>query len=104
MLYAKNLPAWERLARIIASALAVAASFYFFSGNTALLLAASAVGFALTGLVDWPRMAIMLAGAVLGYWLGAHYSQKIPQTAVRRIVIAVGLTISAAMFWRLLRS
>jgi hypothetical protein len=59
MLYAKNLPAWERLARIIASALAVAASFYFFSGNTALLLAASAVGFALTGLVGFCPMCAM---------------------------------------------
>jgi hypothetical protein len=59
MLYAKNLPAWERLARIIASALAVAASFYFFSGNTALLLAASAVGFALTGLVGFCPMCAL---------------------------------------------
>lgn len=62
----------------------------------------AAIFFAISGLVDWPRMGIMLGGAVLGYWLGAHYSQKIPQSAVRRIVIAVGLTISAAMFWKLL--
>lgn len=58
--------------------------------------------FALTGLVDWPRMAVMLAGAVLGYWLGAHYSQKIPQAMVRGIVVAVGLVISLAMFWKML--
>ena len=63
----------------------------------------AAVYFAFTGLVDWPRMFIMLLGALLGYWLGSHYSQKIPQIAVRRIVIAIGLTISAAMFWKLLR-
>jgi uncharacterized membrane protein YfcA len=44
----------------------------------------------------------MLIGAVLGYWLGAHYSQKIPQGMVRGIVVTVGLVISAAMFWKLL--
>ncbi len=62
----------------------------------------AAVFFALTGLVDWPRMAVMLGGAVIGYWLGAHYSQKIPQAAVRGIVVAVGLLISASMFWKML--
>ena len=64
----------------------------------------AAVYFAFTGLVDWPRMFIMLLGALIGYWVGAHYSQKIPEAAVRRIVITVGLTISAAMFWQLVRS
>ena len=58
--------------------------------------------FVISGLVDWPRAGIMLIGAVLGYWLGAHYSQKIPQAMVRGIVVAVGLVISAAMFWKLL--
>lgn len=69
----------------------------------AIINGTAAVFFAVTGLVDWPRMGIMLAGALSGYWLGAHYSQKIPQAAVRRIVIGVGLTISAAMFWKLIR-
>ena len=63
----------------------------------------AAVYFAFTGLVDWPRMFVMLIGALMGYWFGAHYSQKIPAAAVRHIVIAVGLTMSAAMFWKLLR-
>ena len=58
--------------------------------------------FVISGLVDWPRAGIMLIGAVLGYWLGAHYSQKIPQPMVRGIVVTVGLVISAAMFWKLL--
>lgn len=64
--------------------------------------ATASVYFALSGLVDWPRAAIMLAGALIGYWLGAHYSQKIPQAAVRTIVIGVGLAISAGMFWKLM--
>ncbi|MES2707557.1 MAG: sulfite exporter TauE/SafE family protein [Verrucomicrobiota bacterium] len=58
--------------------------------------------FALTGMVNWPRAMIMLAGAIPGYWLGAHFSQKIPQPAVRAFVIFTGLTISALMFWKML--
>ncbi len=59
--------------------------------------------FALSGLVDWPRMLVMLTGAVAGYWLGAHWSQKIPQAAVRGIVVGVGLAISALLFLKMLR-
>ena len=68
----------------------------------AIINGTAAVYFAFAGLVDWPRMFIMLAGALIGYWLGAHYSQKIPQAAVRRIVIAVGLSISVVMFWKII--
>ncbi len=65
--------------------------------------ATASLYFALSGLVDWPRAAIMVAGALLGYWLGAHYSQKIPQATVRTLVVAIGLAISAALFYKLLR-
>lgn len=57
----------------------------------------AAVFFAITGLVDWPRMAVMLVGAVAGYWLGAHFSQKIPQAAVRAIVVGTGCTLTVVM-------
>lgn len=68
----------------------------------AVINATASVYFALSGLVDWPRAAIMILGALIGYWLGAHFSQKIPQAAVRSIVVSVGLVISAIMFWKLL--
>jgi hypothetical protein len=68
----------------------------------AVINATASVYFALCGLVNWPRAAIMILGALIGYWLGAHYSQKIPQAAVRSIVVIVGLVISAMMFWKLL--
>lgn len=62
----------------------------------------ASIYFALSGMVDWPRALIMLLGAVPGYWLGAHFSQKIPQPAVRAFVVFVGLGISALMFWKML--
>ena len=54
--------------------------------------------FAVAGIVDWPKAGVMTAGALAGYYLGAHYSQRIPQQQVRRIIMGVGLTISAVMF------
>jgi hypothetical protein len=60
MFYLKNLYTWERLARIIAGAMAVAASLYLLSGTVAILAAASAAGIALTGLVGFCPMCAMV--------------------------------------------
>ena len=51
-------------------------------------------------LIDWPRAGIMTVGALLGYLVGSHYSQRIPQARVRQIVTAVGLVIAAVSFWK----
>jgi uncharacterized membrane protein YfcA len=42
----------------------------------------------------------MALGALLGYYLGAHYSQRIPQHRVRQLITAIGLVLSAAMFYQ----
>lgn len=63
----------------------------------------AAMWFIASGLIDWPRAAILTVGAVGGYFLGAHYSQRVPQKIVRHAITAVGLAISAAMFWRQFR-
>ena len=65
-------------------------------------LIAAAV-FVASGLVDWPKAGVMTVGAVVGYFLGAHFSQRVPQRRVRRIITGIGLTISLAMFWQRLR-
>ena len=64
----------------------------------------AAVMFIAGGLVDWPKAGVMTIGAVAGYFLGSHYSQKIPQLWVRRMVLAIGFTISAITFYRQFRS
>lgn len=65
----------------------------------------AAVWFAVSGLIDWPRdwprVAVMAGGALAGYYLGATYSQKLPQKAVRTMITAIGLLITAVMFWKL---
>jgi uncharacterized membrane protein YfcA len=60
----------------------------------------AALWFIVSGLIDWPKMAIMSVGALVGYFLGAHYSQRIPQQRVRLLINVIGLTISAVMFYR----
>jgi uncharacterized membrane protein YfcA len=56
--------------------------------------------FIAAGLIDWTRAGIMTVGAVIGYFLAAHYSQQISQKRVRRIITAVGLVISAVTFYK----
>jgi uncharacterized protein len=63
----------------------------------------AAVWFVWSGLIDWPKAGVMSIGALGGYFLGAHFSQRLPQQAVRRLVTGIGLTISAIMFYRQFR-
>ncbi len=60
----------------------------------------AAIWFITAGLIDWPKTAVMTIGAIAGYYLGSHYSQRISQQRVRQIVTAIGFAISAAMFYR----
>jgi uncharacterized membrane protein YfcA len=53
--------------------------------------------FIASGQIDWPRAAVMTVGAVAGYFIGAHYSQRVPQRLVRTTVIIVGLSVSAVL-------
>ena len=59
--------------------------------------------FVVSGLIDWPKAAVMTVGAIAGYFLGAHFSQRLPAKVVRGFITAVGLAISAVMFWRQFR-
>ena len=55
--------------------------------------------FILAGLVHWPKAGVMTAGALLGYFLGSHYAQRIPQQRVRQIITVIGFFISAVTFY-----
>lgn len=56
--------------------------------------------FIASGLVDWPRAAVMTLGAMIGYYIGSHFAQRIPQRHVRWLINGIGLTISAVMFYK----
>jgi uncharacterized membrane protein YfcA len=60
--------------------------------------AAAVLIFIVAGAVRWPQCVVMIAGALLGGWFGAHYAQKADPRTVRVVVIAVGLVMSAYYF------
>ncbi len=57
------------------------------------------ITFIIAGAVVWKQGVVMIAGAVLGGYLGAHYALKLPQAWIRSFVIAVGTGMSAYFFW-----
>jgi uncharacterized membrane protein YfcA len=70
----------------------------------AFLINAIAAGyFIYKGLILWPAAGIVAAGAIAGGYSGAHFSQKVPQLAVRFSITAIGLLITAVMFYKQLR-
>ena len=60
----------------------------------------AALWFIWAGLIDWPRAAVMTVGALAGYFLGAHYSQRIPQARVRQLITAIGFIIAGVTFYK----
>ena len=54
--------------------------------------------FIVKGAVYWPQAIIMVAGAVIGGYFGAHYAQKLPQQWVRVSVIVVGAGMTMFFF------
>jgi len=65
-----------------------------------LINAVAAAWFICAGLIDWPKAAMMTAGALAGYYLGSHYSQRIPPNRVRQIITAIGFLLSAVTFYK----
>ncbi len=63
----------------------------------------AAVWFVVSGLIDWPKAGVMTGGALVGYFLGAHYSQRITQKRLRQMIIGIGMGISILMFYRGMR-
>ena len=58
------------------------------------------LAFVSKGIIYWRHAGVMLAGAVLGGYFGAHFAQKMKQQHVRWIVIAIGLGMSSYFFWK----
>jgi uncharacterized membrane protein YfcA len=60
----------------------------------------AAVYFVWADLVQWPEAIVMMIGSTIGYYGGAALAQKIPQSQVRILIAMIGLSLSAAFFWR----
>ena len=58
------------------------------------------ITFIVNGAVVWKPGAVMIAGALLGGYFGAHYAQKLPPAFIRAFVIAVGTGMTIYFFWK----
>lgn len=62
--------------------------------------AVAVVLFIIARAVLWPQALVMMGGAILGGYAGAHYAQKLRQKTVRYIVITIGLAMTVYFFWK----
>jgi len=60
----------------------------------------AAAWFILAGLVSWPKAGVMTIGALLGYFLGSHFSQQVSQRRVRQLITLIGFALSGLTFYR----
>jgi uncharacterized membrane protein YfcA len=58
------------------------------------------VTFIIAGAVAWKQGSIMIGGALVGGYFGAHYAQKLPASWIRSFVIVVGIGMTAYFFWK----
>jgi uncharacterized membrane protein YfcA len=58
----------------------------------------AALVFVVKGAIYWPQAVVMIAGALVGGYFGAHYAQKLPQTWIRGFVILVGTGMTMYFF------
>jgi hypothetical protein len=63
----------------------------------------AAVAFIFTGFILWPQAGVMTVGAIVGGYGAAHYAQKLPQSWIRGLVIAVGTFMTIYFFFRAYR-
>jgi uncharacterized membrane protein YfcA len=50
--------------------------------------------------VYWKQGAVMIVGAIVGGYLGAHYAMKLPQVWIRWFVVLVGAGMTIYFFWK----
>ncbi|KQS03084.1 hypothetical protein ASG11_01405 [Sphingomonas sp. Leaf357] len=62
--------------------------------------AAAAIVFVAAGLVYWAACLPMLAGSIVGGWLGAKVGRRLPPAAVRIWTLLVTGVTTAVFFWR----
>ncbi len=67
---------------------------------TTLINGIAVVTFVAAGAVYWPQALVIVAGAVLGGYFAARYSQKLPEAWIRGFVLLVGAGMTAYFFLR----
>jgi len=67
---------------------------------TTLINGIAVVTFIAARAVYWPQALVIVAGAVLGGYFSAHYSQKMPEAWIRGFVLLVGAGMTTYFFLR----
>jgi hypothetical protein len=60
----------------------------------------AAIVFASRGAVQWQPTLIMMAGALVGSFIGARLAQVVPHAVMRVVVTAVGALLTVVFAWR----
>jgi uncharacterized membrane protein YfcA len=60
----------------------------------------AALIFMVQGIVSWPATLAMMAGALIGAYIGARLAQVVPREIMRWVVVAVGALLTALFAWR----
>jgi hypothetical protein len=58
------------------------------------------VVFVVKGAIYWPQAIVMITGALVGGYFGAHYAQRLPQAWIRWFVILAGAGMTVYFFFK----
>jgi len=58
----------------------------------------AAIGFILFANINWEAALLIAIGSTIGAALGASYGRLIPDEALRKVVITVGVTVAIVLF------
>lgn len=61
----------------------------------------ASVYFVIYHLVDWRVFPLLLIGSIVGGWLGATYSSKLPANIIRKAIIVIGVVVAIVLFAKL---
>jgi uncharacterized protein len=61
---------------------------------------AASIWFIWNGAVSWPQTLVMMIGCLFGAFCGAHLARRVPQEAMRVVVVFVGAALTALFAWR----
>jgi uncharacterized membrane protein YfcA len=118
-------PSWLSFAGVIVAQLAIATYGGYFGGGIGILMLAvlalaglenihqmnavktllatcingvAVLIFVFAGTVVWPKALLMIVGAILGGYFGAHYARRLDPLFVRRFVLAIAVLMTAFFF------
>ena len=61
---------------------------------------AASVWFITNGAVSWPHTLVMMVGCLVGAYCGAHLARRVPQAAMRVVIVVVGAALTAVFAWK----